>query len=70
MSTLGWRSLWIGLGLVIVATFCLVLSLVTPGVIIGIVGLIGLGMAGYDAIYEALGRAQLRRRAANPRRRN
>ena len=65
MSGLGKWSLGIGLGLVAVALLAWALDLVVAvAVIAGILGLIGLGMAGYDAIYEALGRADLRRRAA------
>jgi hypothetical protein len=68
MSGLGRWSLGIGLGLLAVSVILLVLKVIPAGVIIGILGLIGVSMAGYDAIYEALGRAQLRRRAAKSRR--
>jgi hypothetical protein len=68
MSWLGRWSLGIGLGLLAVAVVLLVLDVIAPGVIIAILGLIGVGMAGYDALYEALSRAQLRRRAAKSRR--
>lgn len=64
MSGLGRWSLWIGLGLVVVAVLAGALSLVPVAVVVGILAVIALGMAAYDAIYEALGRAELRRRAA------
>jgi hypothetical protein len=63
MSSLGRWSLWIGLGLVVVAVVSGALSLVPVAVIAGILALVALGMAGYDAIFNALGRAELRRRA-------
>lgn len=62
MSGLGRWSLGIGLGLIAVAVVCRLLDQIPATVIIGILGLIGVSMAGYDAIYEALGRANLRRR--------
>jgi len=68
MSSLGRWSLWIGLGLVVVAVVCSVLSLIPVSVIAGCLAVIALGTAGYDAIYEALGRAELRRRAARVQR--
>jgi MFS superfamily sulfate permease-like transporter len=68
MSRLGRWSLWIGLGLLVVAVLSSVLSLIPVAVIVGILAVIALGMAGYDAIYEALGRAELRRRAAKVQR--
>jgi hypothetical protein len=68
MSWLGRWSLGIGLGLLAVAVILIVLKVIPAGVIIFILGLIGVSMAAYDAIYEALGRAQLRRRAAESRR--
>lgn len=64
LSSLGRWSLWIGFWLFAVVVFARALDLVAVGVIAGILGVIALGMAGYDAIYEALGRAELRRRAA------
>jgi hypothetical protein len=68
MSGLGRWSLWIGLGLVVIAVISGVLSLVPVAAIVGILALVALGIAGYDALYEALGRAQLRRRAAKVQR--
>ncbi|WP_369370956.1 hypothetical protein AB1046_19540 [Promicromonospora sp. Populi] len=64
MSGLGRWSLWIGVGLVVVAVVSGVLSLIPVAVIAGILAVVVLAMAGYDAIYNALGRAELRRRAA------
>jgi uncharacterized membrane protein YgaE (UPF0421/DUF939 family) len=68
MSGLGRWSLWIGLGLVVVAVLSSVLNLIPVAVIAGILAVIALGMAAYDAIYEALGRSELRRRAAKVKR--
>ncbi|GAA2217435.1 hypothetical protein GCM10010413_01300 [Promicromonospora sukumoe] len=68
MSGLGRWSLWIGLGLVVVAVLCSVLSLIPVAVFAGIFGGIALVMAAVDAIYNALGRAELRRRAAKVQR--
>jgi Kef-type K+ transport system membrane component KefB len=68
MSGLGRWSLWIGLGLVVVAVVCSVLSLIPVSVFAGIFGGIALVMAAVDAIYNALGRAELRRRAAKVQR--
>lgn len=68
MSGLGRWSLGIGLGLVAVAVVCVAVSLVPVGVVAGILGVVGLGIAGYDAIYNALDRAELRRRAARAER--
>ena len=64
MSDLGKWSLGIGASLFAVVVFARSFDLVPVAVIAGLLGVIALGMAGYDAIYEALGRAQLRRRAA------
>ncbi|GGP10231.1 hypothetical protein LDL08_23570 [Nonomuraea glycinis] len=44
------------------AVLCGVLSLVPVAVITGLLGLIALGIAGYDAIYNWLDRGGLRRR--------
>ncbi|MBE1878865.1 hypothetical protein [Myceligenerans pegani] len=68
MSGLGRWSLWTGLGLVVVAVVCVALTLVPVGVIAGVLGVVALGIAGYDAIYNALDRAELRRRAARAER--
>jgi xanthosine utilization system XapX-like protein len=67
MSGLGKWSLGIGLGLIVVAVLCSVLKLIPAAVIIGVVGLVAVGMAGYDAIYYWLERVQQRRRAARSR---
>ncbi len=68
MSRFGRWNLWIGLGLVVMSAAFLALDLVSAGVIVGIFGLLGVGIAAYDAIYYALERAELRRRGANTRR--
>lgn len=62
MSGLGRWSLGIGVGLLVVAVLCGVLSLIPVAVITGILSLIALGIAGYDSIYNWLDRADLRRR--------
>ncbi|MFC4565472.1 hypothetical protein ACFO4E_26745 [Nocardiopsis mangrovi] len=61
---MGKWSLGIGAGLLVVSVLCVVLDLVPVGVIAGILGLVAVGMAGYDAVYEWLHRAELRRRGA------
>ncbi|MBK1787505.1 hypothetical protein [Prauserella cavernicola] len=68
MSGLGKWSLGIGLGLLAVAVVCRALDQIPATVIVGIFGLIGIGMAGYDALYYWLERVQLRRRAARAQR--
>jgi len=55
-------GLGIGVGLVAVAVLCSVLDVIPVAVIAGILGLIALGIAGYDAVYNWLDRAQQRRR--------
>ena len=69
MSGVGRWGLWIGLGLLVASVICIALSLVPVAVIAGILGLVALGVAGYDAVYNALDRAEVRRRAAKARRR-
>ncbi|MFL1376638.1 MULTISPECIES: hypothetical protein [unclassified Nocardiopsis] len=64
MSGLGKWSLGLGAGLLVVAVLCSVLDLIPVSVITGILGLIGVGMAGYDALYNWLQRIDLRRRGA------
>lgn len=68
MSSLGRWSLWIGLGLIAVSVICIALSLVPVAAGAGILGLVGVGIAGHDTIYNALDGAELRRRAAKTRR--
>ncbi|WP_440073120.1 hypothetical protein [Streptosporangium sp. OZ121] len=68
MSGLGRWSLGIGVGLLVVAVLCRALNLIPVTVITGLLGLIALGMAGYDALYEWQGRVDLRRRAARAHR--
>jgi cadmium resistance protein CadD (predicted permease) len=64
MSGLGRWSLRIGLGLIAVAVLARALDFIPVTVIVGILGLIGVGMAGYDWLYYATQRAALRREAA------
>jgi hypothetical protein len=64
MSGVGRWNLGIGVGLLVVAVLCSVLSLIPVAVIAGILGLVALGVAGYDVVYEWLDRAELRRRGA------
>ncbi|MGJ6967481.1 hypothetical protein ACSDR0_36735 [Streptosporangium sp. G11] len=68
MSGLGRWSLGVGVGLLVVAVLCRALNLIPVTVITGLLGLIALGMAGYDAIYEWQGRVNLRRREARAHR--
>ncbi|MFD6445775.1 hypothetical protein ACFWEJ_11760 [Promicromonospora sp. NPDC060204] len=56
-------SLWIGVGLVVVAVIARALDLIPVTVIVGLLGLLALGFAGYGALDEAASRASLRRRA-------
>lgn len=67
MSGLGRWSLGIGAGLLVVAVVCVVLKQVPVAVITGIVGLVAVGIAGYDAVYNWLDRAGQRRQAARSR---
>ncbi|MEN3609069.1 hypothetical protein [Plantactinospora sp. ZYX-F-223] len=69
MSGLGRWSLGIGIGLLVVAVLCSVLTLVPVAVITGILGLVALGIAGYDAVYYWLDRVGQRRREARARER-
>ncbi|SQE00430.1 MULTISPECIES: hypothetical protein [unclassified Parafrankia] len=68
MSGVGRWSLGIGVGLLAVAVLCAVLNLVPVAAIAGILGLVALGIAGYDAVYYWLDRADRRRREASARR--
>ena len=68
MSGLGRWSLGAGLVLVVVAVVLAVAGVVGGAVIVGLLGLVGLGIAGYDALYEALSRRNLRRRGERARR--
>ncbi|WP_203416231.1 hypothetical protein [Jiangella ureilytica] len=56
------------MGLLVVSALCVALELVPIAVIAGILGLVGVGIAGYDAVYEWLGRVERRRGAAKARR--
>jgi hypothetical protein len=64
MSGIGRWSLGIGVGLIAVAVLCAVLEQIPVAVITGILGLVAVGIAGYDVIYNWLDRANQRRQAA------
>lgn len=68
MSGLGKWSLGVGIALLAVAVLCSVLDLIPVSVITGVVGLVALSMAGYDAINSWLERVEIRRGAAKARR--
>jgi len=67
MSGLGKWSLVVGLVLMAAAVLCSVMDLIPASVITGVVGLVALGMAGYDALYEWTGRMAARRRQRKAR---
>jgi hypothetical protein len=50
-------GLGIGVGLLALAVLCAVLDLIPVAVISGVLGLVALGFAAYDAIYNRLDRA-------------
>ncbi|MFD6067631.1 MULTISPECIES: hypothetical protein [Amycolatopsis] len=64
MSGFGKWNLGIGAVLMGAAVLCSVLDLIPAAVITGILGLLGLGIAGYDLIDGWAERADLRRREA------
>ncbi len=64
MSGFGKVNLGIGVVLLGVAAACSALGLIPAAVITGIVGLLGLSIAGYDAVDGWSERADLRRREA------
>jgi cadmium resistance protein CadD (predicted permease) len=68
MSGFAKWCLWIGMGFVAVAVVARALNFIPVTVIAGILGLLGIGMAGYDVLDEATERWDLRRRAAKVRR--
>lgn len=68
MSGFGKWNLGIGVVLMGAAVLCSVLDLIPASVITGILGLIGISIAGYDALYNWQERIQLRRRGARARR--
>ncbi|WP_410657171.1 hypothetical protein [Amycolatopsis sp. lyj-112] len=68
MSGFGKWNLGIGVILCGVAVLCSMQDLIPASVITGIVGLIGISIAGYDAVDGWLERADLRRREARVRR--
>jgi hypothetical protein len=63
VSDLGKWSLGIGASLFAVVVFAKSFDFVPVAASAGLLGVIALGIAGYDAVHEALGRAELRRRA-------
>lgn len=67
MSGFGKWSLGIGLLLMAVAVGCSMLDRIPASVITGIIGLLGLSVAGYDLIDTWLERAELRRRSERAR---
>jgi hypothetical protein len=68
MSGIGRWNLGVGVGLLVVAVLCSVVDLIQVAVIAGLLGLIAVGIAGYDTVYNWLDRAELRRRGARARR--
>lgn len=64
MSGIGKWGLGLGIGFMVVAVLSRMLDLIPATVITGLLGLMGLGIAGYDAVYEWTARADLRRRGA------
>ncbi|KZB88257.1 hypothetical protein [Amycolatopsis regifaucium] len=62
MSGFAKWTLGIGILLMVAAVVCSMRDLIPASVITGIVGLIGLTMAGYDVIHDWSERAELRRR--------
>lgn len=68
MSGFGRWCLGIGVGLLAATVVFRVMDLIPATVIAGLLGLITVGIAGYDALYEWQGRAQRRRAAAKARR--
>jgi hypothetical protein len=67
MSGLGKWSLGIGVVLLVVTVVAQRLGQIPVTVIVGLFGLMAVGMAGYDALYEWLNRSQERRQAARSR---
>jgi uncharacterized membrane protein len=68
MSGIGKWNLGIGVGLLVVAVLGRVLNLIPVTVIAGILGLVALGIAGYDAVYNWLDQVSRRRLEARARR--
>lgn len=68
LSGFGKWNLWIGAVLLGVAVLCSVQDQIPASVITGILGLVGISIAGYDAVDGWLERADLRRREARVRR--
>jgi hypothetical protein len=67
MSGLGKWSLGIGVVLLAVAVAARALGQIPVTVIVGLLGLMAVGMAAYDALYEWTKRIQERRQAARSR---
>lgn len=61
MSGVGGWSLGIGAGLLVVALVSGMLDLIPVAVVTGVLGLVGIGTAGYDAVYNLLDRSRPRR---------
>ncbi|WP_277208429.1 hypothetical protein [Isoptericola croceus] len=68
MSALGRWSLGTGLVLIGVAVVCAVVDLVPVAMIAGVLAIVAMVIAGYDAVYRALERRELRRRGDRARR--
>ncbi|MFI6028071.1 hypothetical protein [Amycolatopsis magusensis] len=68
MSGIGKWNLGIGALLFGAAVVCSMLDLIPAAVILGVLGLLGLVIAGYDVIENWAERAELRRRGARARR--
>ncbi|AXB42423.1 hypothetical protein [Amycolatopsis albispora] len=64
MSGIGKWNLSVGAVLVGAAVVCSVLDLISAAVVIGILGMLGVSVAGYDALYNWAERTELRRRGA------
>ncbi|CAL9550810.1 hypothetical protein SUDANB121_04451 [Nocardiopsis dassonvillei] len=64
MSGIGKWGLGLGAGLLALAVLFRMLDLIPATVITGLLGLMGIGIAGYDAVYEWTARIDLRRRGA------
>ncbi|MGC7095166.1 hypothetical protein ACPZ19_10915 [Amycolatopsis lurida] len=68
MTGLAKWSLGIGLVLLGAAAVCRMLNQIPATVLVGIAGLLAVGIAGYDVLYEWTARIELRRRGARARR--
>ncbi|GAA1975109.1 hypothetical protein GCM10009718_08980 [Isoptericola halotolerans] len=68
MGALGRWSLGTGLVLTALAVVCAAVDVVPVATIAGILAIVAWVVAGYDAVYRALERRELRRRADRARR--